>query len=353
MLHVSLFATDTISLSLLSGFADALGIANDVHQFTNPNASPLFHHEIVTATGKAVTCRGNMKIEAHQAIADVAGTDLVVIPGFIGSMKPAFEIDESVLKWLRAMHAKGASLAGLCTGTFLLARTGLLNGRVGTTNWLYANQFQQVFPEVKLQTERLFTADGGVYCSGATLAWVQLFLHLLESVSSRLVARRVGKILLVDGDKVSQNPYIMETFPIAHGDEPVLRSQKWMEAKVAEPLTMDDAASVAGLSERHFKRRFKKATGDTPIKYLQKLRIEKAKLLLETTRKSVSEIAWEVGYEDANFLRKLFRRVTDITPNAYREKFFVSASHACSDFGHNETRVTNTREMGRVNKEGI
>jgi transcriptional regulator GlxA family with amidase domain len=208
-----------------------------------------------------------------------------------------------------------------CTGAFFLAETGLLDGRVATTNWSFASYFQKLYPDVNLKPERILTEDNGIICSGATTSFLDLCLYIIEKFSSSKLANRCAKSLLIEPNRRSQSPYFIFDYQKNHGDEKVLVAQSYMEEKFTETISVEALASDLGISPRHFKRRFKSATGDSPLSYLQRIRIEAAKLQLETTRESIDEITWQVGYEDSNSFRKLFKKFTGLSPREYRDRF--------------------------------
>ncbi len=322
MAHLTFLIDQGCLSSAVCGSVDAFSIANMMWLFLRGGTgAPLFRTSITSADGKPVLANGGIMLQPDSSITDARDLDIIVIPAYL----PPFDLEnqrtETLCAWLREQHEKGVTIAATCTGTFLLARSGLLDGKTATTNWQFAPMFKRMFPSVDLRADRILTEDHGIYCTGAATAFMDLCLHLIEKFGSEDLARICSKTLLIDPDRQSQSPYIMYDFWKNHTDDAVLKSQNWMEAHYASPITLDDIAGAAGLSPRHFIRRFKKATGEPPIAYLQLLRIENAKRKLESTRDSVNEITWNVGYEDINSFRRLFKKHTGLSPKEYRNKF--------------------------------
>lgn len=314
--------------SAISGSVDAFSIANITGQILGESGeAPLFQTRVVTVDGQPVTANGGMIIQPHCAMDEAHETDIIIIPAFFPPFEYNTDRGNAMCDWLRAQHEKGTVIAATCTGTFLLAHSGLLKGRVATTNWQFAHYFRKRHPDIHLRIDQIFTEDEGIYCTGAATAFMDLCLHFIEKFGSRNLARRCAKSLLIDPDRQEQAPYIVYDFWKNHRDPEVLKSQAWMEDNYALKMSIQTIAEKAGISPRHFIRRFKKATGEPPLAYLQLLRIENAKRHLETTQDSVNEITWKVGYEDINSFRRLFKKHTGMSPRDYRDKFSFQPRH--------------------------
>lgn len=223
--------------------------------------------------------------------------------------------------WLARQGRKGACLCSVCAGAFLLAQTGLLKGRKATTHWNLADSFATRFPDILLKRERMLIDEGDCITAGGVSAYMDLSLYLTARFGSPELAASLSKLLLIDPSRHLQSPYRTCSFIKNHGDTAILAVQKWLEENYAKPTTIHELADKAGLGERTFMRRFKKATGDTPLEYLQQLRIEGARKLLETTSETVEGITFKSGYEDISSFRKLFKNQTGLSPSAYRQKF--------------------------------
>lgn len=257
---------------------------------------------------------------------EVPRTDLVLIPGFLFTLRDALPVFSAYGPWLRQQHAQGAVVASMCTAAFMLAEAGLLDGVRATTHWAFADLFRRRYAEVCLEETQILCEDNRVITSGGASAAMDLLLHLVRRFASLDLAQKCGKYLLVDTVRSEQSVCVMWSMPKSHGDGDILRSQNWLEAHFDQPLLIDDVAQRFGFGVRNFKRRFKEATGYTPITYLQTLRLEKAKQLLESTRMTLDSITYAVGYEDGNSFRRLFRQRVGFLPAAYRKKFQPGAS---------------------------
>ena len=283
--------------------------------------SPLIESEIVTIDGNPIFANSGIPLYPKRSIRDVTETDVIILPSFIPPLDLKNEEMKTIYQWLHESYEKGIIIAGVCTGTFLLAESGLLNGRTATTNWQFAKMFRRKYPEVNLKVEKILTEDANLICTGAVTSFFNLCLHLIEKYGSKDLAMICAKTMLLDQDKQIQAPYMIYDFPKIHSDGQILKAQTWLESNYAENISMDTLAKNVGLSPRHFKRRFKQATDETPLSYLQQIRIENAKKMLENTMNTVNEITWKIGYEDINSFRRLFRKHTGLSPKEYRNKF--------------------------------
>jgi transcriptional regulator GlxA family with amidase domain len=209
----------------------------------------------------------------------------------------------------------------MCTGSFLLGETGLLNGRSATTHWAFADLFRRTYPQVNLLPDRLIVDEGNIITAGASTAFLDVALYLLELYCGREAAILTAKVLLIEMGRYSQLPYTIFSKQKMHKDQQILRAQQFVENHLARQITVEDLAKRAGMSTRNFDRRFRAAAGEAPTSYLQKLRIERAKRLLETTDNTVSEIMLKVGYEDERSFRRLFSSLTQLSPKAYRKRY--------------------------------
>lgn len=225
--------------------------------------------------------------------------------------------------WVAARHAEGSLLCSVCTGTFLLADSGLLAGRKATTHWGLAERFRREFPNIDLEVEKLVVDEGDLISAGGLMAWVDLGLRLVERYLGTATMLATARYLLVDPGDREQRYYSRFAPRMDHGDVAVLKVQRWLYTPEAEHASVARMAEVAGLSERTFLRRFQKASGLTPKSYLQHLRVAQARELLERGGVSIDQVAWQVGYEDPGAFRKVFHKVVGLTPGDYRHRFGV------------------------------
>ncbi len=316
--------------ALFSGAAmlmDAFSIANLWHRaITQNKQEALFQTEILTINGAPVEAYGGLRVMPHRAVDAAIHTDCLIISPFLPNVTPVPDNLDPIDNWIRALRLQETPIATSCTGTFFLAEMGLLDGKIATTNWQYARMFQKRYPNVRLCPQHMMTEDDGILCTGAATAVYHLGLHLIRLFGSNELACATSKALLVDPNRNSQIPYVLSRPVKNHGDSQILMAQKFIEENYAAIDTIDTVARKVGISPRHFKRRFKSAAGDLPLKYLQQIRIDAAKEKLESTRDTIEEITWAVGYSDVSSFCRLFKLHTEISPKAYRDKFFIPVS---------------------------
>jgi transcriptional regulator GlxA family with amidase domain len=328
MAKISFIAADGCGFSGISGLIDSFSIANLWHSAnTEKKTEPLFEMEILSPNGKAFCVNGGYQITPDGSFIDIKKTDLIIIPSFLPNVELLRENAKDMLDWIKARYEHGVSIAALCTGSFVLAETGLLDGRLATTNWIYARLFRRRYPKVLLKPERILTQDNGLICTGAVSAFYNLGLHFIEVFGSSELASQCSKALLVDSNRISQSSYVIFNAYKGHGDDKILKAQQWMEFHLTEYVNMENLAEHVGISPRHFIRRFKKATSESPLNYLQQMRIEKAKKILETRTDTVDEITQAIGYENSSTFRKLFKECTGLSPREYRNKFTRQKHH--------------------------
>ncbi|NWN46577.1 GlxA family transcriptional regulator [Pseudomonas sp. MAFF 301514] len=316
-MHITLLLADRCSAASATTALEMLSAAN---LFAD---SPPFEVAVASLDGHAVEAWGGQRLQVDHALAQIVQTDLVLIPGFLFTLKEALPTFPAYAPWLREQHARGAVLASMCTAAFLLAESGVLQGLRATTHWAFAELFRRRYPDVSLEDAQLLCEENRVITSGGATAAMDLMLHLIRRFGSPELAHTCGRYLLIDNVRSEQSVYAMWSLPKSHGDAEILRVQYWLEQHFAEPVVIDEVARQFGFGVRNFKRRFKEATGFTPIAYLQTLRLERAKQMLESTRMTLESITYAVGYEDSNSFRRLFQQRVGLLPAAYRKKFLV------------------------------
>jgi len=271
-------------------------------------------------------CMTELKLDAgffsiHPVLlSGIKKTDLLIIPSVSYSEHLLAE-NASLIAWIREQYKGGAEIASMCSGAFLLAATGLLDGKTCSTHWNAAADFKRLFPGIHLQPDKLITAERGIYTNGGAFSFLHLILFLVEKYFDRQTAIYCSKIFQIDMDRTSQSPFIIFQTQKNHGDELISQAQAYMEENLNEKFSFEELASRLAISRRNFDRRFVKATGNTPVEYLQRVKVEVAKKALEKGRKSIFEVMMEVGYSDDKAFREVFKKITGLSPLEYRAKY--------------------------------
>ncbi len=280
-----------------------------------------FRVTTASVDGRAVNCDGPLRIKPASSISAIRAADLIFIPSTGLSLDDAVQRNAAVVPWLRRWHKRGAAIAAVCSGVGLLAATGLLDGRRATTHWGLAERFRRLYPSVHWTPEFLVTEDRGIFCGGGVNASFDLSLFLVERFCGHEVAVQSAKALLIETPRTWQAGFAVAPLKTQHNDEAIRRAQEWMHEKFQQEISGDALAGRLAMSPRNFVRRFKAATCETPLGYLQKLRISAAKRLLESDYRTVQEICDAVGYQDVAFFREIFKRQAGVSPQAYRRRF--------------------------------
>ncbi len=326
--RVSILAVPDMSTGTpINGLYETLALGETILKDGRSGAHDLFEVEIVGAERGIFAGACGLPLQVHRGVAEVARTDIVIIPsmslaegGWIKGKQP------EIVGWLRRQHEEGADLCTTCAGVLLLAETGLLDGRETTTHWVFADTFRRNFPQVRLRLEESLIVDGqrGEFVmGGAASSWQDLILYVIARHVSPRAAQTLGRFLLFHLNTISQLPFLPFCPRTDHGDGAIRAVQEALDADARLDSTIDELAERAGLARSTFNRRFARATGHAPIDYLQRLRVEKAKALLEESCQPIEEIGWQVGYEEPAAFRRLFRKVTRLTPGEYRRKFHI------------------------------
>jgi transcriptional regulator GlxA family with amidase domain len=289
--------------------------------YQNAGHEPFFNVQLVGLNRQVVLSEGQVIMRSDALISDIQKTDLVIIPALSGNLKEALRLNDKFLPWIIRQYNNGAEVASLCVGAFLLAATGLMNGRDCSTHWLFANDFRDMFPEVRLADDKIITDQNGLYSSGGATSYWNLLLYLVEKYTSREMAITASKFFLLDIGKNSQLPFSMFRGQKEHSDEIILAVQEYIEKNFSRRLTIEELAGQFNLGRRTFERRFKKATANTVIEYLQRVKVEAAKKLLESGRKTVQEVMYDVGYNDLKAFRDVFRKITGMSPADYMNRY--------------------------------
>ncbi len=317
-----------VSILIPKGHTSLVNIAGTHQIFNQVNGivasqggKPVFNVQLVGLTEETKQDSGLFSVNPEVLIDQVEQTDLIIIPAIHNEPDEALERNQAFIPWITGHYKQGAEVASLCIGAYLLAATGLLKGKKCSTHWAHASAFRNMYPDVDLVDDRIMTAEDGIYTSGGAYSYLNLLLYLIERNAGREAAIIASKMFMIDIDKESQSPFIMFEEQKEHDDEMVKEAQKIIENSFQEKLYVEDIASKLSISRRSLEGRFKKATRNTLVEYIQRVKVEAAKKRFETTRFNVNEIMYEVGYSDTKSFRTLFKRITGLTPVEYKNKY--------------------------------
>lgn len=264
---------------------------------------------------------GLFSVKPHTSISSITQTDLIILPSLNHCYEKAVKDNKPIINWLLDRYREGAEIASICTGAFLLASTGLMNGKSCSTHWSAAEDFRDFFPEVILQTDQLITDENGIYTNGGAYSFLNLVIYLVEKYYDRQTAIFCSKVFQIEMDRKSQSAFIIFTGQKLHGDDMVKKAQCFIETHIHEKISVEHMSSQFNVGRRSFDRRFIKATGNTPLEYAQRVKIESAKKAFESSRKTIQEVMYDVGYSDLKAFREVFRKVTGLSPLEYRAKY--------------------------------
>ena len=281
----------------------------------------LFRIELVGISKEVNFYEGLFSVKPQRNLSEITKTDLIIIPSLNHNFEQAINENQLFVDWITKQYKNGAEVASICTGAFLLASSGLLDGKNCSTNWAVEESFRKMFPKVNLQTDKLITDENGIYTNGGAYSFLNLVIYLVEKYFNRQTAIFCSKVFQIEMDRKSQSPFIIFKGQKLHGDEMVKEAQTYIENQFQEKLSIEDLSSHFAVSRRNFDRRFIKATGNTPVEYTQRVKVELAKKAFETGRKTINEVMYEVGYNDVKAFREVFRKITGLTPLEYRNKY--------------------------------
>lgn len=307
---------------MIEAIADPHYMFNAVNQFLiASNKTPLFQVQLVGMTREIKLNGSAFSVHADKLLQEVKKTDLIFIPAISGDVKTAIDLNGAFIPWIVDQHQQGAEVASLCIGAFLLASTGLLNGKKCSTHWNSANEFRNMFPDVDLVDGSIITEENGIYSSGGANSYWNLLLYLVEKYTDRDTAILASKYFAIDIDRESQSAFMLFQGQKEHGDQDIIKAQLFIEENYQEKITVDELADRFAIGRRSFERRFKKATNNTVVEYIQRVKIEAAKRSFESSRKNINEVMFDVGYTDTKAFRTIFKKITGLTPIEYRNKY--------------------------------
>ena len=323
MKHITIVVPDgQTNLSSVACIVGAYEIFTTANSYwRGKGKKDMFKIEMAGVSEKAEFDNGLLSVKPQANILAISKTHLIIIPSLVRDYQKATKGNKVVIDWIKQQYKEGAEIASMCTGTFMLASAGLLDGRSCSTHWSAADTFRSLFPEVNLEADKVITDEHGIYTNGGAYSFLNLVIYLVEKYYDRQTAIYCSKIFQIEIDRQSQSVFTMFTGQKLHGDEMVQKAQAYIESKVDEKISVEDLSSKFAVGRRNFDRRFIKATGNTPVEYSQRVKIESAKKAFETTRKTINEVMYEVGYSDVKAFREVFRKITGMSPLEYRGKY--------------------------------
>jgi transcriptional regulator GlxA family with amidase domain len=326
MKHVAILIPNE---AVLASIVDARTIFTGANDFLQAmGKQPVFDVQMVGLVKEVKVHGGMFSVHPDILLGELQKSDMVIIPAISGDLENAVNVNKEFVPWIINQYNNGAEIASLCIGSFILASTGLLNGKECSSHWITADKFRSMFPEVKLVDGRIVTEQQGLYSSGGATSYWSLLLLLIEKYAGREIAIMAAKIYALEIDRKSQSPFAMFTGQKKHEDNPIKQAQEYIENNVTEKISVEDLSSMYAIGRRHFERRFKKATNNTPVEYIQRVKIEAAKKKLESTPKNINEVMYDVGYTDAKAFRMVFKKITGLSPIDYRNKYNKEAAVA-------------------------
>lgn len=320
MKHVSiLIPLGHTSLPNIDGTHQILTEANKFSEMRGKEKA--FNVQLVGISKEITQRDGRFTISPDCLLTDIKKTDIIIIPAMHGDMENAIKENQAFLPWIVEQYHNGAEIVCFCIAAFFLAETGLLNGKTCATHWIAANDFRNRYPDVNLVDDKIMTEQDGIYTSGGAYSFLNLVTYLIEKYAGRDVAIMVAKAFMIDIDRISQSPFMIFNGQKGHDDEPIKKAQEFIESNFQEKITVDQLAVMFAVGRRSLERRFKKATSNTVVEYIQRVKIEAAKKDFESSRKNINEVMYDVGYNDSKAFRMLFKKITGMSPLDYRNKY--------------------------------
>ena len=323
MKHISILVP--VGDAVLSSIVGPYKVFNKVNEYlinSGIRKENFFDIQLVGLTNETILYDGAFRVYPDKTIEEVKKTDLIIIATISGDLEKEIKANYDFIPWIQEQRANfNSEIASLCVSAFLLAETGLLNGKMCTTHWSAQEEFRQMYPQINLLTEKIITDEDGIYTSGGAYSFLNLILYLVEKYVGRVVAIWCSKLFEVELNRDNQDHFTIFRGQKEHSDKPVREAQHYIENNFAEKISVDKLASMFAISRRNFVRRFKKATDNAPLEYIQRVKIEAAKKSLESSKINVSEVMYSVGYNDNKAFRTIFRKYTGLSPLEYRNRY--------------------------------
>lgn len=324
MKTVSLLIYEDAILSSLSGVMDMLLGVN--RYMAEMGREPAFNLELVSEKMKNIQLHSPAQFICYKTIEEVKHTDLILAPAFEGDPTVVLRKNKAMINWLSTMHACGTEVASLCFGSYFLAEAGLLQGKSCTSHWMALEDMRRRYPDITILPDSVMTDQEGIYTSGGAFISLNLVLYLIEKFCGREASIWTSKMFSIDMDRVNQAHFAVFQGQRRHEDEDILKAQAFIEQHYDQQISVEQIAEQANMSKRNFIRRFKVATQNTPLEYLQRVKIESAKKELEKNTQNISTLMYNAGYNDLKTFRQVFKRITGLTPQDYRRKYCRSVA---------------------------
>jgi transcriptional regulator GlxA family with amidase domain len=319
MKHISIIIPETAIVEAIADPKYAFKVVNQYLESKGKEA--LFNVQLIGLRKETKIENSAFTVHADALIGDIKKTDLIFIPALSGDIEKALELNKTYIPWIVDQYNKGAEVASLCIGAFLLADTGLLDGKKSSTHWDFADLFRKKYPNIELVDGSIITEEHGIYTSGGANSYWNLLLYLIEKYTDRETAIYTSKIFAIDIERTSQSPFMIFRGQKEHTDKEIQQAQDFIENNYPERISVEHLADMFAIGRRSFERRFKKATNNTVVEYMQRVKVEAAKRSFETSRKNINEVMFDVGYTDTKAFRTIFKKITGITPIEYRNKY--------------------------------
>lgn len=323
MKHVSILVPrGIVVIDTIIGPYNLFQMANSYWRKTKGKSEAPYKVQLVGMDDAPETYQGRFQVTPDTSIDKVDKTDLIVVSAISGNLQRGIEMNQPLVDWMQLQRIEnGAEIASLCKGAFLVAETGLINGKSCSTHWTVQNEFRQRYPKVNLIPEKIISEDNGIYSSGGAYSFLNFLLFLIEKYYDRETAIWCSKVSEIEMDRFEQSHFMIFNGQKEHDDEAIKKAQMYIEANFSQKLNIDEIASMVNLGGRSFLRRFKKATANTPLEYIQRVKIEAAKKKLESTTETILEIMYGIGYNDDKAFRNTFKKYSGVSPKAYRQKY--------------------------------
>ena len=323
MKHLSIVIPEgTLILDTIVGTLNLFKMANSYAKRIGKNQEDFFEIDLVGLTKESISCHEFFQVRPTKTIEEVESTNLIIISSITGNIEDALVKNEAFINWIKMRRIKDdADVASLCRSAFILAETGLLNGKTCATHWVVHQKFEEKYPKIHLLPDKIISEDNGIYSSGGAYSFLNMIVYLIEKYYGRETAIWCSKMAEIDFDRINQNQFVIFKGQKEHSDEIIKAVQIYMEENFEEKLSVKGLAKKFAISSRTFIRRFKKATLNTPLEYMQRVKVEVAKKSFESSTLNINQVMYNVGYNDQKAFRKTFKKYTGLSPLEYRTKY--------------------------------